>query len=536
MKGIFFLSRYLKKYLLLIVLFTLFSFILSLFYITIPLITGTFIDNILRQPKKGAIMDVAILLGIIAVLQIIISYSSSIISAKLITNVSYDLEMDVFTHLQECSLKNIKKTDSAYTTQRIINDSNSMISLTVSLCSGLLSNFIIFVSCCVFFFVNAPIIVLVIFILFLIYFLVIRILKQYIQNIKTEVKEKNAKYYKNAQEQISNLLIIKVYNIYNYFRHKFDLAYKELYKSKIKETKINYIYLSSNMIIKLIIQITLFIYCGGRIIDKKMTIGTFTILSSYLIILIDSITYFINVSQQLVESNIAFNRINYYFMIPKEEQGKKFIPSINRICINNLSFGYEEKSIIKNCSVTFEKGKIYQIIGDNGKGKTTLISLIMGLYLYDYEGEILYNSIDIKCLNMSKIREKCIGIVLQDGFILEESFNDNVFLNKKNDTMDLQSMVEAFGLVNVQQRNMGEDMTLRHEMLSGGEIKKINILRALLNKETSILILDEPTVHLDVKTKKLLLEEIEKRKDERITILISHDGAFKNLIDSKIIL
>ena len=152
MKGVFFLFKYLKKYLLLIIFFILFSFILSLFYIAIPLITGTFIDDILRQPEKESIMEVVFLLGIIAVLQIIISYLSSIMSAKLITSVSYDLEVDIFAHLQECSLKTVKKTDSSYTTQRIISDSNSIISLTVSLCSGLLSNLIIFISCCMFFF------------------------------------------------------------------------------------------------------------------------------------------------------------------------------------------------------------------------------------------------------------------------------------------------------------------------------------------------------------------------------------------------
>lgn len=136
-------------------------------------------------------------------------------------------------------------------------------------------------------------------------------------------------------------------------------------------------------------------------------------------------------TQQLVESNIAFDRINYYLMMPAEEQGDGFIPSINKICVNDLSFGYEKTKIIKNFSAIFEKGKIYQI---------------MGLYLHDYDGEILYNSVDIKYLNMSKIREKCIGIVLQNGFILEESFDDNIFINKCKNVIELQSIVETFSL------------------------------------------------------------------------------------------
>ena len=55
-----------------------------------------------------------------------------------------------------------------------------------------------------------------------------------------------------------------------------------------------------------------------------------------------------------------------------------------------------------------------------------------------------------------------------------------------------------------------------------------------MKEETSLLILDEPTVYLDSKSKMILLEEIEKRKSEKIIILVSHDEIFKNLADSKI--
>lgn len=533
MKGIIFLFKYLKKYYFWLLLYTFTSFVLSVFYLIIPLISGSFIDCLLIQPKKETILNVVIILVIVSIVQIIISYISSMVSAKLVTSISYDLEQDIYAHIQECSLRYINK-DSAYITQRIISDSNSIISLTVSLGSGFLSNFIILISSCLYFIFNATIIVLVAFIFFLIYFFVIRALKKYIQNIKVEIKERNAKYYKSAQDQISNLLIIKAYNICGYYHQKLYSAYKELFKSKIRETRINYLYLSSNVIIKLVIQITLFIYCGLKIIAEKMTIGTFTILSSYLGILIDSIKYFINISQQLVESDVAFDRINCYLTIPKEKNGTEYISSIGNICVNNLSFGYGKNDIINQFSAKFEKGNIYQIIGNNGKGKTTLISLLIGLYLYDYEGEILYNSVDVKCLDMNRIREKCISLVLQDGFILEESFDYNLFLNRKYNTLESQLMIDRFGLRDLQNRSQNENTVLKDEMLSGGEIKKINILRALLKEETSLLILDEPTVYLDSKSKMILLEEIEKRKSEKIIILVSHDEIFKNLADSKI--
>lgn len=73
------------------------------------------------------------------------------------------------------------------------------------------------------------------------------------------------------------------------------------------------------------------------------------------------------------------------------------------------------------------KGNIYCILGENGSGKTTLIDILIGLFIDEYEGEILYNHINIKDIDMVKQRACNISILEQDPYVLEGSVEDNIY-------------------------------------------------------------------------------------------------------------
>ncbi|GFR34196.1 ATP-binding cassette domain-containing protein [Thermobrachium celere] len=96
------------------------------------------------------------------------------------------------------------------------------------------------------------------------------------------------------------------------------------------------------------------------------------------------------------ESLISYDRLNEIINIPIERNGEIYINQINEIELRNLNFSYTgDGFIISNFNYIFRKGNIYGIKGTNGIGKSTLIKLMLGLY-QDYEGEIFYNSLDIK--------------------------------------------------------------------------------------------------------------------------------------------
>ena len=77
--------------------------------------------------------------------------------------------------------------------------------------------------------------------------------------------------------------------------------------------------------------------------------------------------------------------------------------------------------------IFLNKGNIYCILGENGSGKTTLIDILIGLFIDEYEGEILYNHINIKDIDMVKQRACNISILEQDPYVLEGSVEDNIY-------------------------------------------------------------------------------------------------------------
>lgn len=84
------------------------------------------------------------------------------------------------------------------------------------------------------------------------------------------------------------------------------------------------------------------------------------------------------------------------------------------------------KSQFFNC--TFDKGNIYCIMEEDDSGKTTLIDVLLGLFIDEYEGKILYNYINIKDIDMIKQRTCNISILEQDPYVLEGSVEDNIYL------------------------------------------------------------------------------------------------------------
>lgn len=201
---------------------------------------------------------------------------------------------------------------------------------------------------------------------------------------------------------------------------------------------------------------------------------------------------------------------------------------IDNIKFSDVSFHYlsrRENKVINNLSLEFHKGEIVGIFGKSGRGKSTILDLLMGL-INPINGKILYNNQDIKenSINLSKI----VGYVSQNVYLFDDTLKKNItFLD--NDLEDKKRLLSAIShaqlndfiekmpskiLTNV--GNMGSN-------LSGGQIQRIGIARALY-KNPEIIIFDEATNSLDKESEKQILS---KFKDpvfsKKIIFLVSHD-------------
>lgn len=221
---------------------------------------------------------------------------------------------------------------------------------------------------------------------------------------------------------------------------------------------------------------------------------------------------------QVVVKNIpVFDNVVELMEIPLES-GKP-LNEIESITFENMSFQIEDRSILKNINLSINKGENILIQGENGSGKSSILKMILGLYK-PTSGEVYLNGIPVKDYDC-KTFYKEICYISQDELLLNESIEDYLrcVTHKKLDDDDIAKMREK-----VKFTSEIEAIEENGATLSGGEKKKLFMLKWLMNPSSSLIILDEIDAGLDDETK-IILKELEKEllKDEqKIVIKISH--------------
>ena len=211
----------------------------------------------------------------------------------------------------------------------------------------------------------------------------------------------------------------------------------------------------------------------------------------------------------------------------------------NLIEINNLVKQYnthKKIKILNKLSFSFKKGKIYSLVGPSGSGKSTLLNLL-SLIDRPSSGNIKICNKNISFAKKSindQLRANKIGIIYQENNLLND-FNalENVYLarlsidnNKKKAITDSINLIKSLGLSN----------RLNHlpSELSGGEMQRIAIARALVNSP-EIILADEPTGSLDYANAKEVFKILfNLKKSDRLIIFATHNRYFANMADCKI--
>lgn len=208
------------------------------------------------------------------------------------------------------------------------------------------------------------------------------------------------------------------------------------------------------------------------------------------------------------------------------------------IKLTNISKTYHTKekdiNVLKDISITFEKGKFYAIMGHSGSGKTTLLNILglvdkadSGTYLID--GKELNPKDEVE---LSKIRMNKMGFIFQDIYLNDHlKAIENVMLPMliNKDISVSERKPKAMKLL--EEMELTERVNHFPKELSGGEQQRIGIARALAN-EPLILLADEPTGNLDESTEKNIFDILKRlSNEEKCIIVVSHSNEVKKYAD-----
>ncbi|MEO5581354.1 MAG: ABC transporter ATP-binding protein [Saprospiraceae bacterium] len=273
----------------------------------------------------------------------------------------------------------------------------------------------------------------------------------------------------------------------------------------------------------------LFIYFGAQYVHTgKLTLGELTLVLAYLGQIFGPLQ---NISKNLNEVQSSLVSIDRVFSVLDEEKEVKENPHAvplsrveGRFEFDKVYFSYEkERPTLQNISFEIKPGDRVGIMGSTGAGKSTLISLINRFY-DPSEGVIRIDGVDIKNYKLADYRSQ-FSIVLQDPVLFSTTIAENIRYGRPgaNEKLMINAAKAAHAHDFILKSKDGYETMVgeRGMQLSGGERQRISLARAFI-KNAPVLILDEPTSSLDIKTEAQIIDAIERLMEGKTTFMITH--------------
>ena len=503
-----------------------------------PFIVGRIIDSI--SSKSVDIYKYILLLTFLFILTIIIYRIESIYLLKITARIEKKIKLDIFSQILMFSYKDTINIDKGLLINNIEEDG--------MIASNIFNELLNFIKCVV-----SIVIILVIMLtmniglsaivlLFVpIEAIIFILMGKLIKNRLKELMELKDRYMNFINDSLNALKIFKIFNIGNKRNEKFEVLTNDVYTAAVNKKKmeidmyivVDFISFISSMLILLI----------GSILCLKniITIGTLVSFNSYAskfklesnnLSNFNALIQDISVSLERIEniySNYKIDEISTISIIDDRNT------NINSIELNNVSFSYtEDISVINDFSFKFEKGNIYKIVGESGKGKSTFFDILAGLYPELSDRFIINES---EKFDFNNYKNNLVYID-QNSYIFTDSIYENISLYRNIEqkivekvckTLDLDKVIDSLS-------NKYNTVINKESNLSGGQKQRILIARAFVEKK-EVYIFDEITSALDYENKKRFYKLIEKIKDDSIIIFASHEEeAFKGFDVKKIYL
>ena len=359
------------------------------------------------------------------------------------------------------------------------------------------------------------------------------IFKQKLINLSIERLKYAGNAIKSLMEIFSTIREIKIYNKYNFFLNRYNYFNKFHAKiikdvSNINLYPRNFLELISIIFLSVLIIVSIKI---GVTFDKLLVIIGLYVASAYRLLpslskILQGIQNFRigkkvldNIYEQ-IQTKDTTEENNFY----KSDEEIKFDKEIH---LKNISFNYKKgsKKIITDTDFRINKNENIGLVGKSGEGKSTIIDFVLGL-LTPTEGQFLVDGVAINSSSLNW--RKKIGYVGQSINLLDENIYQNILFGNLNNEKNLEKVKNIINQCEL--RELENDLNLQKNQslgekaskLSGGEIQRIGIARALFNSP-EILIMDEATNSLDKLTEKKILHMIYKLSQKITLIIISHD-------------
>lgn len=350
-----------------------------------------------------------------------------------------------------------------------------------------------------------------------------------IKTIQKKIVSETTSLAGSTTESLRNIELVKSLGLAEQEINRLNSTTIKILGLELKKVRyIRSISFIQGTIVNLLQNIILFMLIS-LIFGNKLTIGQMFALQIYSFFIFGPLQELGNIINTYRETEVSLDNFQKIMDTPKDPKPEKpaQLTTINTLEFDNVTFKHQTASgyAVENISFKTELGETIAFVGPSGSGKTTLVKLLVGLYP-PLNGEILYNDISGKDINLDKLREQ-IGLVTQDAQLFSGSIKENLLFVAPNATdEEIMEALQKAACQNLLARaDKGIDTIIGEGgvKVSGGEKQRLSIARALLRKP-NLLVFDEATSALDSLTEEEISKTIRDVSEnaDHITILIAH--------------
>ena len=516
------LTKGLRRYLVLMLIFSIVQVICELY---LPTIMSNVVDIGIASSDNAYIIQESIKMGVIAIVALISNVLVVYGTSKFSNKYGYNIRKSLYHKINSLSKREVDKLGAS---TLITRSTNNVSNITSTFSFGL--RLIMFAPLMGFGAAAmgyktspslAPIVLLAVTILMLGLIIIFSCVYKKFETLQKLLDKLNAK----SREILSGLRVIKSFNKQNYFKKRFDKVNEENRKLNIFVNKI--IYLVQPMMILIINAATIaIVYVStGYINAGTLEIGSMMAFIQYMSTVLISFLMLLVIILNIPRVIVSIKRINEILNveISVSNKGTIKLDTLESIEFRNVYFRYEnaKNDMLKNLCFKITKGEKIGIIGSSGSGKTTIVNLLLR-HIDPTEGEILINGINIKEYDLESLRN-IFSYTPQKTLLFKGSIKENLSFGNKYNNSDLDSAMNSAAIKDfIDNNEEGYEYTVEQAAvnLSGGQKQRVSIARALLNGGECLLF-DDSFSAVDYITDKRIRDSIQKNYSDKMVILIT---------------
>ncbi|MFK8040053.1 MAG: ABC transporter ATP-binding protein [Rickettsiaceae bacterium] len=497
-------------------------------------------DDILLTQNRSMLIIMPLVILLVHTIKGIAEYYQTYIIKYLGQKVLTELQLAMYQHLLLSDFEFIQSQSSGKLISRFTNDISVMRASVLNLLIGCAKHTLLVFFLIIVMFSTEPILSCIVFFVFPLAAYPVQKLGQRMRRVSSKVQETLSDYTSKLDETFQSIKIVKSFLAE---KTEFDIAKKisndilTLYRNTAKSDAL----ISPVMEILSGIAIGIILLYGGwMILQGHTTPGD---LMSFITAFVTAYRPFksllslnVNLQEGISAAERVFEVLDRKNNVVDSANARDIKIHRPNIQFESVSLRFGQISAINNISFTIEQFKTTALIGVSGSGKTSITNLLIRLY-NSSSGNINIDKYNINDISIKSLREQ-ISLVTQDTILFDSTIAENIRYAKPDADMD--QVIEAARLADAEDfilklpKQFDTIIGNKGFSLSGGQRQRLSIARAFL-KDAKILILDEATSNLDVKSERYVLNSLREFCKDKTTIIITHRLSNIKLADKIIV-